>query len=309
MKKIASLSVLLILLSAAVQGAGWQRHPAKQPIDPPGIILPTSTWTLTYDIDFTNPSTEASNMSTYVHPLCGAQGGTTGGNSNNFNASDVYWVPDDGTTGQGAVALKFEYVPNNSSCDSTPVVRNYQSGGIYFYFASPVGYGNVIAVEVELRGTDITGLIPYVTLWPSAPGNGWPTNYCDWGAEDDFFEQGGGDYSGEMQTYHAWSTYPTCTGNNSAFQRVIPDVATHYHKYAVIRNGGVSFFVDGVQQSWQNYTVSNYNFQNYPMTLQMGFGNYTDTPILGPLPAYVYLRHIRIWCPVAGCSGYTVVGG
>jgi len=194
---------------------------------------------------------------------------------------NVYWA-------NGALTLKFEKRVN-TSC--TGITRNYAGGG--FFLNTPAATS--IAVEFEIMDNNVYGVSPYAGLFIAGGVN--PS--CGWGAEDDFFERLGGSQSQEVQTYHFWT--PSCVhGVDQAF-KTIPDIASTYHTYSVIRDGGTAFFVDGVAQltnggnNVANY-VSSDDFMSYPMTVQMGVGGYNwALPNDSQLPAYVYVRHIKVW--------------
>jgi len=116
------------------------------------------------------------------------------------------------------------------------------------------------------------------------------------GTSRPILEQSVTGFTGEFQTYHYWTPAPACTYEQNQLALTIPDIATAWHKYAVVRNNGTTFYVDGVVRSWHGKSVWNSNFQNYPMTVQMGVGGYNAyPPNNSQLPAYVYIRHIRVW--------------
>jgi len=224
-----------------------------------GLVLNSAVWTLAVDQDFTQGDAPS-----LYRGFCGQQGAAVGGaNNNNFSAQNVYWA-------NGALTLKFE---NRVNTSCTGVTRDYAGAG--------------------LMGTGVLGVSPYATLWPV----GTVTPSCGWGAEDDFFEQSVLGPTGEFQTYHYWTPAPACTHRLNQSPNTIPNIATTYHNYAVVRNGSAEFFVDGVAQpSTTGQLISTTEFQNYPMSVQMGVGGYNAyPPNNSQLPAYVYIRHIRIW--------------
>jgi hypothetical protein len=238
-----------------------------------GLFL-DPTWVLTVDQDFTKGDAPS-----LYNTFCGAQGNSGGPEINNFSKQNLYWE-------DGALTLKFERHAN-TSC--TGVTREYAGAG--FAVNSPAATN--IAVEFEILATDVYGVSPYATLWPT---DGVKPN-CGWGAEDDFFEQDARTAGHEVQTYHHWTPPPACIHLQHQSFQTISTIASVYHSYSVIRDGGTKFFVDGNAQTFSNgQKVVSDDFQNYSMTVQMGIGgNNASMPDDARLPAYVRIRRIKIW--------------
>jgi len=237
-----------------------------------GLDLNPAVWKLAVNQDFTKGDAPG-----LYETFCGAQGGANGTEINNFSKQNVYWD-------NGALTLRFER-RTNTSC--TSITRDYAGAG--FIVNTPAATS--IAAEFEILGTDVHGVSPYATLWPA--GTVKPS--CGWGAEDDFFEQDARTPGHEVQTYHHWT--PACIHQHHQAFQSIPDIAATYHTYSVVRDGGTTFFFDGRVQTFSNgQSISTDDFQDYPMAVHIGVGGKNSAmPDDSHLPAYVRIRHIKVW--------------
>ncbi len=238
-----------------------------------GLVL-NAPWVLTVNQDFT----KGPNPSLYT-TFCGSEG--SGNAANNFAANNVYWE-------NGALVLRLQNL-TNTSC--TGVTRPYAGAG----FALNIKAASSIATEFEIMGTDTYGVAPYALLALAAG----VAPACGWGLEDDFFEQNSTLPVQNVQSYHFWvgSASRPCVHQFMQLFADPPNIGTSWHRYAVVRDGGVSFFIDGAPQEFGNGTyVATAGFQNYPVSIQMGLGAYTaNLPNPAQLPAYVKIRNIKVW--------------
>jgi len=237
-----------------------------------GLVL-NAPWTLTINQDFTQGDAPS-----LYSTFCGQQGSVNGPNSNNFVPGNVYWQ-------NGALVLRLQNVPN-TSC--TGITRPYAGAG----FALNTPAANSIAVEFEIMGSNVYGAAPYAGLGVAAGVN--PS--CGWGVEDDFFEQNSTNPPQNVQTYHSW-TPSACVHQYTQAFSYPSNIATSWHKYAVVRDGGSEFFIDGVAQQFSNgQYIATSDFQNYQVSPQIGLGTYAASlPNPTQLPAYIQVRSIKVW--------------
>jgi len=261
---LKKIFMLLALLFTLITTTTTSAHAQTMVMDP-------NIWNLVVNQDFT----KGTNPNLYT-VYCGHQGDKNGPELNNFVPGNVYYLNNQ------ALVLKFEK-KTNTSC--TGVTRSYAGAG---FTLNPPATSTDIAAEFVIMGTNAPGVSPYTTTWPHAGTKIKCTK--GWGAEDDFFEQLGDKSAAVWDTYHYWDS--RCNHQLTQFNFNIPDAATNYHAYGVIRtNGQVKFYLDGVYKG----TGSLY-FQKYQMDIAMGVGAYNwDKPVDSKLPAYVYIKSMKVW--------------
>lgn len=210
--------------------------------------------------------------------------GTLSQRNTNFAPGNVYWR-------NGALVFKFER-KRTRSCKGE--WADYAGAGVSFNTA----LAKNIAVEAEVSGNDVRGSQAYVTTWPVA---GQPHS-CDWGAEDDFYEQLGRNPRKIWASTHLWSA--TCVHKVQQFHYDVPNYLG-FNKFGVVRetiadNGDMSstqntgcskFFLNG-RSTGSTCSL----FRPYVMKVSAGIGGPRNADIdAWRLPATFQIRKIRIW--------------
>jgi beta-glucanase (GH16 family) len=243
----------------AAGGAAGRAGGSSMNLDP-------NVWELEIDDDFSG----GFDTNRY-RVFCGAQGGDV---LNNFHPDDVY-------VEGGVLVMRARYESNE--CGGS--TREFSGGGWATNYAA-----TEIAAEFEIKGNSVKGTVAYATTWPA------PDEEVEkgWGAEDDFFEQKGADPGAPFQTYHAWDENSEHVSLGETLD--VPDAATEYHAYGVVREiGNVTFYLDG-----QPTHSENAYFEPYRMNVGAGFGSFPAGWADGPpdtasYPTYWTIRRVRVW--------------